>query len=71
MPNQQRELLVAITFAGCAGHKDLNAFKYGVTAMAEMWDAKGLKPSVLLANKANATTIRLGDMDDVACRLSD
>ena len=66
MPSQKRDLLVAITFAGCSGHKDLNAFKYGVTAMGQMWDAKGLKPPVLLANKANSTTIRLGEMDGAA-----
>jgi hypothetical protein len=66
LPNQQRELLLAITFSGCCGHKDLNAFKYGVLKMSLGWEARKHTPPVLLANKANATTIRLGDADSAA-----
>lgn len=39
------------------GHKDLNVFKYGVAEMNSLWQP-GAHP-VLLANKANSTTIEL------------
>ena len=66
LPDQERELLLAITFAGCCGHKDMNAFKYGVLKMSSGWDTWKSTLPVLLANKANATTIRLGDTDSAA-----
>ena len=54
------ELLLAIRFAGCCGHKDLNTFKYGVARMNSGWEERKQMPPVLLANKANAATIQLG-----------
>ena len=67
LPEKDRELLLAITFAGCCGHKDLNAFKYGVVRMNAGWEEQKQTPPVLLANKANAATIRLGaDADSAA-----
>ena len=44
----------------------MNAFKYGVLKMSLGWEVRKHTPPVLLANKANATTIRLGDADSAA-----
>lgn len=49
----------------------MNAFKYGVVALEEMWDEKGLTPPSLLANKANATTIRLGQSNSAAVKAAE
>ena len=70
----QQELLDAFILGGCCGHKDLNAFKYGATAMEHGWDSRvcSTNPPVLLANKVNATTIQAaeseGAIDSVAMR---
>ena len=66
LPAAERELLVAITFAGCCGHKDLNAFKYGVAKLMQGWEERKQQQPVLLANKANSATIRLGSDADSA-----
>jgi len=66
LPQKDRELLLAITFAGCCGHKDLNTFKYGVARMNSGWEERKQTPPVLLANKANAATIQLGANADSA-----
>ncbi|KAF8145000.1 hypothetical protein K438DRAFT_1992258 [Mycena galopus ATCC 62051] len=58
-----------LIFGGCCGHKDTNAFKGGCRAMAEAWP-RGEQP-VLLANKANDTTIRLGDASSAAVRAAE
>ncbi|KAF9528451.1 hypothetical protein CPB83DRAFT_766593 [Crepidotus variabilis] len=71
MPAALRDAMLAITFAGCCAHKDMNAFKYGVAALEEMWEKEGKTPPILLANKANASTIRLGDPDSAAVRAAE
>jgi hypothetical protein len=62
----ERKCLVALLFAGCCSHKDLNAFKYGVLKMNRTWEIAGRLPPVLLANKANDAVIRLGEEADSA-----
>ncbi|CAA7263672.1 unnamed protein product [Cyclocybe aegerita] len=59
-------LLVSLIFAGCGGHKDLNAFKYGVVRMNITWELKKRPPPVLLANNANNAVIQLGQEADSA-----
>ncbi|PPQ84189.1 hypothetical protein CVT26_012756 [Gymnopilus dilepis] len=66
MSDHDREVLLAITFAGCCAHKDMNAFKYGTTKLERGWEERNKTPPVLLANKANAATIRLGNADSAA-----
>ena len=44
-------------------HKDLNVYKYGDVSLMAMWEEDG---PVLLANKANAATIRLSNNSDSA-----
>ncbi|TFK64123.1 hypothetical protein BDN72DRAFT_926206 [Pluteus cervinus] len=61
MTEAERHLLLGVTFAGCGAHKDMNAFKYGVVKMMAGWAARGQPGPVLLANKANTTTIQLSD----------
>lgn len=58
LPDNEKKHMTTILFGGCMGHKDLNAFKYGVAAMNTAWPADA-RP-VLLANKANSATIELG-----------
>ena len=66
LPEQERELLLEITFSGCCGHKDLNAFKYGIAKLTKGWEERNVTPPILLANKANSATIRLGTDSDSA-----
>ncbi|KAF8803000.1 hypothetical protein BYT27DRAFT_7244470 [Phlegmacium glaucopus] len=66
LQGDERKSLVSLLFAGCCGHKDLNAFKYGVQKMMATWELKGRPPPVLLANKANDAVIRLGEEADTA-----
>jgi hypothetical protein len=62
----ERKRLVGLLFAGCCGHKDLNAFKYGIMRMNLTWETAERPPPVLLANKANDAVIRLGEEADSA-----
>ncbi|CAA7269364.1 unnamed protein product [Cyclocybe aegerita] len=57
---------IAAARSGCGGHKDLNAFKYGVVRMNITWELKKRPPPVLLANKANDAVIQLGQEADSA-----
>ncbi|KAF8160043.1 hypothetical protein B0H34DRAFT_629894, partial [Crassisporium funariophilum] len=66
LEEDERKSLVALLFAGCCGHKDLNVFKYGVLKMNRTWESAGQPPPVLLANKANDAVIRLGEETDSA-----
>ncbi|KAF8889754.1 hypothetical protein CPB84DRAFT_1749218 [Gymnopilus junonius] len=66
MSDKDRELRLAIMFAGCCSHKDLNAFKYRCAKMAAGWEEQGKTLPVLLTNKAHAATICLGDADSAA-----
>ncbi|KAF8156818.1 hypothetical protein B0H34DRAFT_617022, partial [Crassisporium funariophilum] len=61
-----RNFLIRILFAGCCGHKDLNAYKYGDVELQARWGALGRPRPVLLANKANDAAIRLSDNPDGA-----
>jgi len=45
-------------WAGCCMHKNENSFEGGNTEMKLEWAKLGLTPPVILANKANATTLR-------------
>ncbi|KAJ7820507.1 hypothetical protein B0H14DRAFT_3876268 [Mycena olivaceomarginata] len=56
-------------FGGCCNHKDMNTFKYGCKKMEGAWP-EGEEP-VLLANKANSTTIRLGERDSAVVRAAE
>ncbi|KAJ7237982.1 hypothetical protein C8J57DRAFT_1727742 [Mycena rebaudengoi] len=57
----QRCNLCSHTFGGCCCHKDLNVTEAGYKAVEKMYDKYQLQQRpVLLANKANSTTIRLG-----------
>ncbi|KAJ7349706.1 hypothetical protein DFH08DRAFT_935700 [Mycena albidolilacea] len=58
-----------LIFAGCCGHKETNTFKGGCKAMSGAWPEGG--EPVLLANKANDTTIRLGKKDSAAVRAAE
>ncbi|PCH35781.1 hypothetical protein WOLCODRAFT_20162 [Wolfiporia cocos MD-104 SS10] len=66
LPSALQRLFDMFLFGGCCGHKDLNAFKYGVLAMHTSWDSLDLPPPTLLANKANDSAIRLADTVDCA-----
>ncbi|KAL1686393.1 hypothetical protein GGG16DRAFT_64388 [Schizophyllum commune] len=58
LPEDERRLLTLFIWTGCCMHKDQNAFKGGNSAMIAAWDKLGLTPPILLANKANAATVR-------------
>jgi hypothetical protein len=58
-----------LIFGGCCSHKDMNTFKYGCKKMEGAWP-EGEEP-VLLANKANSTTIRLGERDSAVVRAAE
>jgi hypothetical protein len=45
-------------WSGCCMHKDQNSFKGGNDEMMNEWERQGWKPSILLANKANAAILR-------------
>ncbi|KAJ8453589.1 hypothetical protein ONZ45_g19654 [Pleurotus djamor] len=66
LPEREKRLLDLHILGGCCGHKDLNAFKYGAVEMSNTWEVIGKEPPVLLANKANDATIRLGQDADTA-----
>ncbi|GBE90032.1 hypothetical protein SCP_1800540 [Sparassis crispa] len=66
LPSTQQRLIDLFIFSGCCGHKDLNAFKYGVVAMGMKWENMELPLPVLLANKANDAVIKLGQNADSA-----
>ncbi|GBE89365.1 hypothetical protein SCP_1600260 [Sparassis crispa] len=66
LPSTQQRLIDLFIFGGCCGHKNLNAFKYGVVAMGMKWENMELPPPVLLANKANDAVIKLGQNADSA-----
>ncbi|KAJ7347067.1 hypothetical protein DFH08DRAFT_700045 [Mycena albidolilacea] len=58
-----------LIFGGCCSHKDMNTFKYGCKKMEGAWP-EGEEP-VLLANKANSTTIRLGERDSTVVQAAE
>lgn len=66
LPESQKKIIDLFVLGGCCGHKDLNAFKYGVVEMAAAWGQHGKEPPVLLANKANTAVIELGEDADSA-----
>ncbi|KAJ6478921.1 hypothetical protein C8R45DRAFT_1216323 [Mycena sanguinolenta] len=69
LSDELQALASFLIFGGCCGHKDTNAFKGGCKAMAAAW-LPGEEP-VLLANKANSSTIRLGQKDSAAVRAAE
>ncbi|RDB18250.1 hypothetical protein Hypma_000601 [Hypsizygus marmoreus] len=66
MTSVQQGLVYLWVFGGCCGHKDLNAFRYGVVKMTAGWELWKRPAPVLLANKANDAVIRLGENADSA-----
>nr|GAT44864.1 predicted protein [Mycena chlorophos] len=59
LSDDEKTAASGILFAGCMCHKDLNCFKYAATALAESWSAD--EQPVILANKANDSTIQLSE----------
>lgn len=51
LPESERNALNLFIRIGCGGHKDLNAFKYGVAEMKETWDEEDRPAPVDLPNK--------------------
>jgi hypothetical protein len=58
LSSEKRRELDFFIWAGCCMHKDQNSFKNGNTEMMHEWGKLGVPPPVLLANKANAATLR-------------
>ncbi|KAI5890702.1 uncharacterized protein SCHCODRAFT_02679610 [Schizophyllum commune H4-8] len=71
LTGQEKELHTLFIFGGCCSHKDLNAFKYGADALAELWQSSTLKtpPPILLPNKSFDSILALGDKAGVDARL--
>ncbi|KAF8164237.1 hypothetical protein K438DRAFT_1617709 [Mycena galopus ATCC 62051] len=69
MSDDMQALAEFLFFGGCCGHKDTNSFKGGCRAMADAWP-EGEEP-ILLANKANDRTIRLGEKNSAAIRAAE
>lgn len=55
-PMDRRDLDLFI-WAGCCMHKDQNSFRCGAAEMMLAWQALGVQPPILLANKSNAATL--------------
>lgn len=52
-----------VAWTGCCMHKELNAVKGGVSAMATAWESLGTKPPVVLKNKFEVTTLTTNTQD--------
>ncbi|KAJ3831162.1 hypothetical protein F5878DRAFT_667849 [Lentinula raphanica] len=55
--DSKREIDVFL-WTGCCMHKDQNSFKAGNSGMMKYWQKFNIEPPLLLANKANAATLR-------------
>ncbi|KAL1664394.1 hypothetical protein GGF50DRAFT_54962 [Schizophyllum commune] len=67
----EKDLHALFIFGGCCSHKDLNAFKYGTDAIANLWNSETLAtpPPTLLPNKSLDSILTLGDKAGVDARL--
>ena len=58
LPYMERRELQVFVWSGCGMHKEMNATKYGNSAMAIEWQKQGMAP-VLLANRDNKAVLAL------------
>ncbi|KAJ6563792.1 hypothetical protein B0H19DRAFT_942359 [Mycena capillaripes] len=64
LSTEEQETKCMHVFGGCCCHKDLNVLRIAYAAVQRLYDTDlNLTPPVLLANKANSATIRLGADD--------